>query len=136
MIDERSSAQQWLEHFLAAHGGAAGTVHRKVDDVLEIVGAVNIPPRVREVTARIPRGKGMAGLAWERNEAVTTCNLQAPSADVRPGAAAVDARAAAALPVRDEAGAIRAVVGIAFADERTLEPSTIDALTRDAQSVP
>ena len=61
----------------------------------------------------------MAGLAWERNQPVATCNLKTDvSGDVRPGAKAVDAQAALAIPVRDEQGEVRAVVGIAFMGER------------------
>lgn len=135
-IDREGGQQQWLERFLSDQGGAAGTVHRRVADVLEITGAVNIPPRVQEVTARIPIGKGMAGLAWQRNAPVTTCDLQQPTPDVRPGAAAVNAHAAAALPVRGHDGEVRAIVGIAFATTRDLEGPTLAALTDAAQSLP
>ena len=57
----------------------------------------------------------MAGLALERNRPVSVCNIQTDrSGDVRPGARAVNAQAAAALPIHDPAGDVRAVVGIAF----------------------
>jgi hypothetical protein len=135
-IDRQSVHQQWLERFLTEHGGAAGTVHRRVDGLLEIVGAVNIPPRVQEVTARIPIGKGMAGLAWQRNAPVSTCDLQQPSPDVKPGAAAVGAHAAAALPVRDHNGHVRAIVGIAFATARDLTEPLLASLTDAAQCLP
>ena len=67
--------------------------------------------RAVRATEVIPRGKGMAGLAWERDEIVSTCNLKTDeTGDVRPGAKAVDAQAALAIPVRDGTGALRAVV--------------------------
>ena len=79
----------------------------------------------------------MAGLAWERGCPVQTCNLQTDTTgDVRPGARAVDARAAVALPVYDGAGALRAVVGFAFVDERTLDPETLEALSQLASTLP
>src|SRR5690349_7526822 len=107
--------KEWLSGFLATHGGVAGTVHCLDDGVLKIAAAVNIPPPVVRATEIIPNGKGMAGLAWERDECVATCNLKTDaSGDVRPGAKAVDAQAALAIPVRDAAGGVRAVVGIAF----------------------
>ncbi len=105
--------QSWLTAFLAAHGGVAGTVHR-VDETgeLALTGAVNIPPPVQQLVARVPRGKGMAGLAFERNEPVSTCNIQTDATgQVRPGAKMIGAQAGVALPVRDAAGAVRAVVG-------------------------
>jgi hypothetical protein len=127
----------WLQKFIGEHGGVAGTVHRNRDDVLELVAAVNIPEPVRRVTAVVPRGKGMAGLALERNAPVTTCNLQTDiSGDVRPGARAVAALAAAALPVHDAAGSVRAVVGIAFGDERELPESVLTGLARAAATLP
>ena len=83
---------EWLRSFLARHGAIAGTVHVVDDDVLVIRAAHNIPPKVQEVTARIPLGKGMAGLAWEHDRAISTCNLKEDaSGAVKPGAKAVDA---------------------------------------------
>ena len=96
------STDLWLEDFVRSHGGAAGTVHRVDNGELVLEAAFNIPEPVRRVTARIPRGKGMAGLALERNQPVQTCNLRTDATgDVRPGARAVDAQAAVALPVHD-----------------------------------
>jgi L-methionine (R)-S-oxide reductase len=107
--------QRWLEEILVAVGAFAGTVHRPTGDTLAQTAAVRIPAAVAAVTARIPRGKGMAGLAWLRGEPVTTCDLQTDaSGDVRPGARAVEAHAAAAIPLFGADGALRAVVGFAF----------------------
>lgn len=129
--------QSWLEGFLARHGAVAGTVHLRNGDELELVAAVNIPPTVIEATRRIPRGRGMAGLAFERREPVTTCNLQTDrTGDVRPGARAVAAQAAVALPVQDADGQVRATLGVAFAGERELSQAEIAALAQAAQSLP
>ncbi|MCA9632560.1 MAG: GAF domain-containing protein [Myxococcales bacterium] len=127
--------QQWLEAYLARNGGVAGSVHEVEADLLQMRAAVALPPPVVAATRVIPCGKGMAGLAWERKAPVTTCNLQAPSADVRPGAAAVGAKAAAALPVFAADGAVRAVVGIAYDDERELSRESLERLAADADSL-
>jgi L-methionine (R)-S-oxide reductase len=104
---------------------------------LTIVAAVNIPPKVQEVTASIPMGKGMAGLAWQGNRAIQTCNLKDDtSGAVKPGAKAVDARAAVALPVHDSGGSVRAVVGLAWMDERVLSDDAIAAIAHDAEATP
>jgi len=127
----------WLREFVNANGGAAGTVHRVEGDELVLLAAYNIPEPVRRITARIPRGKGMAGLALERNEPVSTCNLKTDdSGDVRPGARAVDAKAAVALPVHDADGRVRAVVGIAYPDERDLDDAFVNALRGQAGLLP
>lgn len=131
-----TSVERWLQDFLRDHQGQAGTVHELRGELLHLVAAVNIPPKVQEVTRTIPRGKGMAGLAWERMLPVQTCNLKTDeTGDVRPGAKAVDARAAVALPVTRD-GMLRAVVGIAYGDERELDEPTLARLTRDAEAVP
>jgi hypothetical protein len=79
----------------------------------------------------------MAGLALERNAPVQTCNLKTDTTgDVRPGARAVDAKGAVALPVRDQAGQVRAVVGIAYADERELTEAALAELSVAASRLP
>jgi hypothetical protein len=55
--------QIWLEQFLQLHGAAAGTVHLLSGDHLKMAASLNIPAFVVAKTERIPRGKGMAGLA-------------------------------------------------------------------------
>jgi hypothetical protein len=96
-----------------------------------------LPPSVVEKTRLIPKGKGMAGLAWERDKAVSTCNLQTDaSGDVQPGAKAVGAQAAVAIPVRDASGKLRAVVGIAFLGERDFDDGDLLAFERKVRSLP
>jgi hypothetical protein len=131
------AVQQWLERYLTRHGAVAGTVHVVADDVLIRAAAVNIPEPVMAATAAIPRGRGMAGLAWERAAPVQTCNLATDdSGSVRAGARSVPARAAVALPVFGVGGEVAAVVGIAFADERELPGAEIDRLADAARNVP
>lgn len=123
----------WLQVYLKTHGGVAGTVHARQGESLVMAASVNIPPKVVEITREIPYGKGMAGLAWQRNEPVQTCNLKDDnSGDVRPGAKAVDAHAAVAIPVHDAQGEVRAVVGIAFMGEREIGAEELAALSTAA----
>jgi L-methionine (R)-S-oxide reductase len=127
----------WLAQFVSVHRGVAGTVHLLQGEELRLAAALNIPPPVVELTRVIPRGKGMAGLAWERAVPVQTCNLKTDATgDVRPGAKAVGAQAAVALPVLDEQGACRAVVGIAFMDEREIPAPELQRLTAAAAALP
>jgi hypothetical protein len=127
----------WLRDLLARHGAVAGTVHVVRGDVLALAAAHNIPPKVQEVTATIPMGKGMAGLAWQHDKAIQTCNLKEDaSGAVKPGAKAVDARAAVALPVHAADGAVRAIVGLAWMDERELGDDEVARIAGDAASLP
>ena len=146
MLDERLT--EWLSRLLERHGAVAGTVHLLRDDHLAIAAAVNIPPKVQELTAKIAFGKGMAGLAWQHDKPIQTCNLQEDtSGAVKPGAKAVDARAAIALPVHRQAAidptglrpglsGIRAIVGLAWMDERVLSDATVAAIASDAATLP
>jgi L-methionine (R)-S-oxide reductase len=138
MINGR--AQAWLEHFLAAHEAVAGTVHshfRSKDKAgLKLVAAVNIPAKVQEIVAWVPPGKGMAGQALVQGVPIQTCNLKDDSSGaVRPGAKAVDAQAAVALPLRSPSGEISAVVGIAYNHERVFDPQELARLQEAAASV-
>ncbi|HEY8146120.1 MAG TPA: hypothetical protein VIG06_25745 [Kofleriaceae bacterium] len=130
-------AESWLKAFIAKHGAVAGTVHAVAGEVLALRASVNIPPPVVVVTQSIPSGKGMAGLAWERDAPVHTCNLKSDATgDVRPGAKAVDANAAVALPVHGEGGAVRGVVGIAWMGERDITEGELAALSGEAEAAP
>jgi len=137
-MSDEAQQQSWLETFIRKYDGVAGSVHRRSGpDELALVATVNIPEPVKKIVARVPRGKGMAGLALERNAAISSCNIQSDSTgQVRPGARAVDAQAAVALPVQNADGEVRAVVGIAFAAERTLTDDELLALTDAASSLP
>ena len=66
MSETNHNLQTWLATFLNGEGGVAGTVHLHENDGLRLAAAVNIPPKVQEVVAWVPSGKGMAGLALER----------------------------------------------------------------------
>jgi hypothetical protein len=131
------SLEAWLKNFLSDHGAIAGTVHYLKGDALELAASINIPPPVMQKTRSIPRGKGMAGLAWERDELVSTCNLKTDdTGDVQPGARAVNAQAAVAIPVHDENGEVRAVVGLAFIGERDFGSDELERFKRAAEVLP
>lgn len=129
--------QEWLSTYLQGTGAVAGTVHIRQGDGLALSAAVNIPPPVIEAVRWVPWGKGMAGMALQSGEAVTTCNLKEDDTGrVKPGAKAVSAQAAIALPVKDAKGSVLAVVGIAFSEEREINASEVDQLTALAAQLP
>ena len=129
--------EQWLRDYVQRHGGVAGTVHLRGAEALELKAPGQHPAQGRGDRAQIPRGKGMAGLAWERDEPVHTCNLKSDtSGDVRPGAKAVDANAAVAIPIHDAKGGFRGVVGIAYMGERDLADGELETLRAQAEKLP
>ena len=126
----------WLERLLKHVGAIAGTVHVREGDGLRLMSSVNIPDVVKKTVEYVPKGKGMAGIALDTGKPVQTCNLKDDnSGNVRPGAKAVSARAAVAMPVRDGSGAIVAVVGVAFNDERELPDQEVTDLMEAAAPV-
>ncbi|MGH9414983.1 MAG: GAF domain-containing protein [Terriglobales bacterium] len=134
---DETPVQEWLASMLVETGAIAGTVHWHQEGGLRLAASVNIPPPVQQAVAWVPRGKGMAGLALERNQPVQTCNLREDQTGaIKPGAKAVDARAAVALPVAGGDGSIRAVVGIAFADEREIAGEELERLQGAAATLP
>ena len=101
----------------AAHFGCqAGTIHLLRDGVLKLTAHHNIPPPVVQIIGTVPIGKGIAGLAAERREPITICNLQTDTTgQARPGAKATGMEGSLAVPML--AGAeLRGVLGIAKAE--------------------
>ena len=105
--------QAELEAIVGRFRADTGTVHLIEDGVLILKAHVGVPPPVVQIVAVVPIGKGMAGLAAERNEPVSSCNIQADrSGDVRPGAAATGVGGAIVVPMRDAEGNAVGALGI------------------------
>jgi hypothetical protein len=137
MFETNAEHQRFLESLLTRVGGVAGTVHEQRGDDLYLTAAHHIPPPVIAIVAHVPHGKGMAGVAQVRKQPVQTCNLQTDdSGTIKPGAKAVDAQAAIAIPVLDDGGEVRAVVGIAWADERELSAEVEQSMMEMAAALP
>jgi signal transduction protein with GAF and PtsI domain len=100
-----------LQHF----GCAAGTVHLLLDGVLKLAAHVNMPPPLLPIIETVPVGKGIAGLAAERREPVSLCNLQTDtSGQARPGAKSTGMEGSLAVPMM-HGSELRGVLGIAKA---------------------
>jgi L-methionine (R)-S-oxide reductase len=137
VLNQDPQLTEWLQQILAQWNAASGTVHIRDDDGLRLAACINIPPAVQQIVQWVPKGKGMAGLAMERGKPVHTCNLQEDqSGDVRPGARAVNAQGAVAVPVHEAGGQVRAVVGLAFQHERDFTSAELGELTRAAATLP
>jgi len=137
MFQKNDAHQDFLESLLVRLGGVAGTVHEQRGEDLYLTAAHNIPPPVVAIVAHVPHGKGMAGVAQVKKQPVQTCNLQTDdSGTIKPGAKAVDAKAAIALPVFDDSGEVRAVVGIAWDSEGDLGPEVEQSMMQLAAALP
>lgn len=105
--------QDALDDIIKRFGADTGTIHVLEDGVLVLKAHAGIPEHVAKIVGRVPVGKGMAGLAAERNAPVDSCNIQTDqSGDVRPGAKATGVNGAIVVPMRDASGAVRGTLGI------------------------
>jgi L-methionine (R)-S-oxide reductase len=137
MFQKNTAHQEFLESLLVRLGGVAGTVHEQRGDDLYLTAAHNIPPPVVAIVTHVAHGKGMAGVAQVKKQPVQTCNLQTDeSGTIKPGAKAVGAKAAIALPVLDPAGDVRAVVGVAWDSEGELGPEIEQSMMQLAAALP
>jgi signal transduction protein with GAF and PtsI domain len=130
--------QHALEAAIAALGAETGTVHRLGGDGhLHLSATVGqYPPPVMDAIRRIPVGKGLAGLAAQRLEPVTICNIQDDSSgQVRPGARATGMEGAITVPCIDSAGTLRAVLGVASRSARTFTPDEVSGLLERARAI-
>jgi GAF domain-containing protein len=110
-----------LHAVVAQFGADSGTIHLISDDgALHLRAATaGIPQFVLDTVRVVPVGKGMAGLAAERAQPVTACNIQTDtSGDVRPGAKLTGLEGAIVVPMIVD-GQVRGALGIANHRERT-----------------
>ena len=93
----------------------AGTIHLLAEGVLKLAAHANIPPPVVEIVQTVAIGKGIAGLAAERLQPISLCNLQTDTTgQARPTAKTTGMEGSIAVPML--AGTtLRGVLGIAKA---------------------
>jgi signal transduction protein with GAF and PtsI domain len=119
----RSAPDPWtaaLETIIAHTRTESGTIHLLgLDGMLHLKTSMGIPAVVLDKVRVVPIGKGMAGLAAERRQPVSVCNLQTDSSgDVRPGARATGLEGAIASPMF-AGDQVAGVLGVANRQERT-----------------
>jgi putative methionine-R-sulfoxide reductase with GAF domain len=108
-----------LARVLANFGCVTGTLHRTdpATGLLALVAHQGIPPHVLPMLLpkidNIPFGKGIAGCAAQRNEAVQLCNLQEDLGGVaKPDAQKTNVQGALAVPIVGGDGKVLGVLGI------------------------
>lgn len=135
-IDDAELALE-LKAIILEFDAETGTVHLLDGGLLRLRAIVGeFPPPVMEAIRTIPIGKGMAGLAAERREAVTVCNLQTDtSGDVRPGAKATGMEGAIAVPMLARDGRVVGTLGIANRAARTWTDEESERLLAEARRI-
>ena len=112
------SPEQVLAATLAHFGAQAGTVHllhAGAEPMLALKASSGIPPHIVAIVQTVPIGKGIAGLAAERREPITICNLQTDtSGQARPAARTTGMEGSIAVPMLTTDGQLRGVLGLSL----------------------
>jgi len=130
-----------LAQVLQNFGCVTGTIHRTdpVTGLLMLIAHQGIPPQVLPMLLpkidNIPFGKGIAGCAAQRKEAVQLCNLQEDLGGVaKPDARKTNVQGALAVPIVTPEGKVVGVLGIGkltpyeFSETESAELSACAAL--------
>jgi L-methionine (R)-S-oxide reductase len=102
---QMNKAPNWhlfLDDILKSFGCQTGTLHQATPEgrVLTLVCQIGVPESLIDKISTIPFGKGIAGAAAERREAVELCNLQQDLGGVaKPDARQTGVSGSLAVPV-------------------------------------
>tara|TARA_R100001369_G_scaffold38029_1_gene63507 strand:- start:3989 stop:4465 length:477 start_codon:yes stop_codon:yes gene_type:complete len=113
--NETINWQEVLSTVISAFDCTTGTIHflDEKSGLLKVQAHQGIPPFLIPKLSEIPIGKGMAGIAAERREAVEMCNLQTDDSGVaRPAAKETKVEGSIAAPMMLN-GTLYGTLGIA-----------------------
>ncbi len=118
----QTSSPDWsavLAHVVQGFGCVTGTIHKTdaTTGLLKLIAHQGIPPQAQPMLLpkieSIPFGKGIAGCAAERKEAVQLCNLQEDLGGVaKPDARKTNVQGALAVPILGTDNKVIGVLGI------------------------
>ena len=121
-----------LSEIISSYSCSTGTIHflEKNTSLLKIQAHQGIPEFLLPKLSIIPIGKGMAGIAAERREAVEMCNLQTDTSGVaRPAAKETKVEGSVAVPMLRN-GELYGVFGIAKPVSYDFKKEEIDSLLK------
>ena len=124
-----------LTEILGIMGCATGTIHVLDENtqLLKLIASEGIPDVLMPKIESIPIGKGIAGAAAERREAVQLCNLQTDTTGTaRPDAKKTKVAGSLAIPILD-GDQLRGTVGVGMRDPHEFtdeESSTLWNISR------
>jgi L-methionine (R)-S-oxide reductase len=118
---------------MSRFGADTGTIHMIEDGVLVLKAHAGVPPQIVQIVSKVPIGKGMAGLAVERNEPISSCNIQTDrTGDVESGAKQTGVGGAVVVPIQDGEGNAVGALGIGVHWEREYSDAEVARLQKEA----
>jgi putative methionine-R-sulfoxide reductase with GAF domain len=131
-----NNLQDRLEGIVAEFAADTGSIHLLENGALMLKAHIGLPPHIVHMVSVVPIGKGMAGLAAERNEPVSVCNLQTDDSGKFPsGAKATGVNGAIVVPVRDADGRMKGTLGIGVHRDYEYSSEEIERLLKLAASL-
>ena len=99
--------------------------------------SAGIPEPVLNAVRSVPIGKGMAGVAAQRLEPVSTCDLQADNAGgaARPGAKSTGLRGSICVPMMTRDRRLAGTLGVGSAESRTYSEREVDDLLSAGRAI-
>ncbi|MDB6079486.1 MAG: hypothetical protein JWO82_3233 [Akkermansiaceae bacterium] len=116
-MNDTSSLEQdpraWLAGVLKEFSCQTGTLHRADGEWLDLVAHAGVPAELIPKIARIPFGKGIAGVAAATREPVELCNLQQDLGGVaKEDARKTQVSGSIAVPILTPDGRVLGTLGI------------------------
>ena len=114
LLTENAPWETVLDAVLAHFDCQTGTIHSidATTGMLQLAAQRGIPEELLHVVTTIPIGKGIAGAAAEKREAVQLCNLQTDDSGVaRPDAKKTEVAGSVAIPL-ERGDALRGTLGV------------------------
>ena len=131
-----ATLEQLLQLTIQHFGCHAGTVHLLRDGLLRLAASSGIPQHIVQIVDTVPIGKGIAGLAAQRLEPITICNLQTDtSGQARPAARTTGMEGSIAVPMLKNSDDLAGVLGIAKATAHDWTPEETAELTAIARAI-
>jgi L-methionine (R)-S-oxide reductase len=128
-----------LEQILAEFDCQTGTIHQSAGDgtMLALICQIGVPETLWDKISLIPVGKGIAGAAAERREAVKLCNLQQDLGGVaKPDARQTGVSGSLAVPIfSQDGGQVVGTLGIGKFSAYDFSPDEEDRLAAHAREL-
>jgi L-methionine (R)-S-oxide reductase len=139
-LNNTSTTIDWqalLNDTLTAFGCSTGTLHflDKQTNLLQLQAQTGVPDFLLPKVTTIPIGKGMAGIAAERKQAVEMCNLQTDESGIaKPSAKDTKVQGSIAVPLL-LSGGLFGVLGIAKTVPYDFTPEEISDLMKIGEEI-
>lgn len=125
-----------LRETIEAFDCVSGTIHHLEDGRLHLVAHEGIPEALLPRIETIPIGKGMAGLAAEREEPVQVCNLQTDDSGVaESGARETGMEGSIAAPIFQSDGSLAGTIGVAKAEPYEFSDAECERLRQAGERI-